>query len=171
MQSNKIKALGIFLVMASLAAWLPQFCLAQGDIYTGKVISQNASTITLDLDPCGAESRRRTVSSYKTVSPYKPVGTPQQTTCPNGKVYTKLTVVESNGEIPAKEDTKEFSGKIISESKDTITLDLTPCGTKTLKVISPYEKKGSAVDASCPNGEKYSKSTVVEHSSNDKVRN
>ncbi len=166
MQSNEIKALGSLLVMAGLSVWLPQFCVAQGDIYTGKVISQNASTITLDLDPCGAESKR------KTVSPYKTVGTPKQTTCPNGKAYTKLTVVESDRpDIPAKEDTKEFSGKIISESKDAITLDLTPCGAKTLKVISPYEKKGSAVDASCPNGEKYSKSTVEERSSSDKVRN
>src|SRR5258708_37658743 len=119
--------------------------------------------MTRDVDSCGGESKR------KTVSPYKTVGTPKQTTCPNGKAYTKLTVVESDRpDIPANEGTKEFSGKIISESKDAITLDLTPCGAKTLKVISPYEKKGSASAASCPTAEKYAKSTVVERSSRDK---
>lgn len=160
MQSKEIRDVGVLLVMTVLGSWSPQLCVAQGNIYTGKVISKDANTITLNLNPCGTERKQ-------TVSPYKTVGAPTDDTCPNGKVYTKVTVVESEAGVIAA---REFSGKVVSESKDTITLDLTPCGAKTLKVISPYEKKGSAVDASCPNGDKYSKITVAERSPNDKER-
>lgn len=153
MPPGRIRVVAVLLVMASLSLWRPKLCVAQGNIYSGSIVSQDASSIKLNLNPCGKER-------LQTISPFKTMGDPIQATCPNGKKYAKVMVEELPPVTSASLVVEEFSGEMISESKDAVTLDLNPCGEKKPVTVSPYKKKSNSVDASCPNGKRYTKIIV-----------
>ncbi|PYV75117.1 MAG: hypothetical protein DMG96_18225 [Acidobacteria bacterium] len=157
MPPERIQVVAVLYLMASLSLCSPQLCLAQGNIYSGRVVSQDPNGISLNLKPCGTQR-------LQTVSPYKTMGNPTQASCPNGDKYTSVMVQE----LPPHSPAGEFSGEMIAAAKDTITLDLNPCGEKKSVTVFPYKQKGIPVPASCPNGKKYTKVTVEKLPANDK---
>jgi len=160
MPSERIRIIVAFLAIACLIVWSERLCVAQGDIFSGAVVSRNDQSITLNVNPCGSQQ-------LQTISPYKTMGNPTEESCPNGKKYTKVMVKELPPS-PAPSPVAEFSGEVISEDQDTVTLDTNPCGEKKSVTVSPYKKKGSAVAVSCPNGKKYTKVTVEKLVASDK---
>src|SRR5439155_8875365 len=76
MPPERIQVVAVLYLMASLSLCSPQLCLAQGNIYSGRVVSQDPNSISLNLKPCGTQR-------LQTVSPYKTMGNPTQASCPN----------------------------------------------------------------------------------------
>jgi len=60
-----------------------------------------------------------------------------------------------------------YYGKVVEKSKDTVTINVTPCGDKEKpQTISPYEILSSQ-ETSCSDGRKYIKVAVREQKSPD----
>ena len=71
-----------------------------------------------------------------------------------GTLFSSMLL--ASGEKPGRD---VAVGEVVSQTDDSVTLNVHPCGKKELHTISPY-RQVSSEDATCSDGKKYIRVTV-----------